>query len=258
MPSHAGVDFVNVKHHDTYPAIDPAKADLKGKVVVTGASKGIGKAIALAFAQAGVSGLVLLARSDMNAVKAVCEAAQRPGQSLRALIVHCDITNIEHVSAASNIVKDTFGRLDILVNNAGVYTISNRGTYHVTREFLPLLIECGGDKTIINLNSVAAHLLQPRFSAYESSKPVLLRFTELVMAEYSENGILAYSVHPGAIASDMSVTMPDMKHLILDTPEIASHTTVWLARCHLWDMDELLAKKKQIVDGDKLKVRMVV
>ena len=114
------MDFTATVHHDTYPAVNPSKANLAGKVVVvTGASRGIGKVIALAFTQANVSGLVLLARSDLGAIKAACEAAQRPGQNLKVLTIRTDVTKTAEVVAAAQKVKETYGRLDILINNAG-------------------------------------------------------------------------------------------------------------------------------------------
>ena len=93
-------EFITSSRHDTYPAIDPTKADLSGKVVlVTGASKGIGKAIALTFAQAGIRGLALLARSPLAALKDECLAAQRPGKPLEVLTIHADISNNDHIEA---------------------------------------------------------------------------------------------------------------------------------------------------------------
>jgi len=289
MTDHTGLTFIPSDRHDTYPAIDPTKSDLSGRVILlTGASKGIGKAIALAMAQSGARGLVLLARSDLEAVKASCLAAQRPGHPLQVLALSVDVTNNEQVLDAAKQVQTTFGRIDVVINNAGymekhnliadtdvdewwsVWNINMRGTYQVTRAFLPLLIESGGEKTIINLTSVGAHFFVPRYSAYPTSKLALLRFAEFVDLEYSDKGILTYSVHPGAIASDMAATMPqEMMHVLIDTPEVAAHTILWLIQerrewlagryvsCQ-WDVDALLAKKQEIVDGDKLKVRMVV
>ena len=90
------------------------------------------------------------------------------------------------------------------------------------------------------------------------------------MAEYSEQGVLAYAVHPGAIAMDLAAGMPqEMMRILVDMLEIASHTIVWLVgerrewlggwyvSCQ-WDVDELLAKRQEIVDGDKLKVKLIV
>lgn len=106
--------------------------------------------------------------------------------------------------------------------------------------------------------------------APQANKLAILRFTEVTVAEYGDKGVLAYAVHPGAVATDMGNQMPDaFKHILVDTPEIAAHGVVWLVRekpewlsgryfsCQ-WDVDELAAKKKEIVEGDKLKIKMVV
>ena len=151
---------------------------------MTGASKGIGKAIALAFSQSGVRGLVLLARSDLSAVKAECLAAQRSGRSLEVLTAQVDVAKNEEVVAAVKTVEETFGRLDVVINNAGylakyssitdsdpedwwtTWNINIRGTYHVVRAALPLLIKCDGDKTVINVSSMGGNVIFPRYSSY--------------------------------------------------------------------------------------------
>lgn len=179
-----GATFIPVDRHDTYPAIDPANADLSGKVaVVTGASKGIGRAIALAIAQSGARGLVLLARSGLDTAKEQCLAVQRLGHPLEVLAVQTDVANNDQVVAAAKRVEDAFGRVDVVVNNAGIverynyivdsdpdewwktWNVNLRGTYQVTRAFLPLLIKCGGDKTIVNVASISADILLPRYSS---------------------------------------------------------------------------------------------
>ena len=84
--------------------------------------------------------------------------------------------------------------------------------------------------------------------------------------------MLAYSLHPGGVESDMTATMPEeflALGLLKDTPELAAHTILWLVKERRdwlagryvdsgWDVEALLAKKQEIVDGDKLKVRMVI
>ena len=119
---YAGPEFLPTDRHDTYPVIDPTKADLSGKVVVvTGASKGIGRAIAMAMAQAGAKGLALLARSDLDHTKERCLAAQRPGHPLKVLTIQVDVANNDQVVAAARQVEETFGRVDVVINNAGMW-----------------------------------------------------------------------------------------------------------------------------------------
>lgn len=90
------------------------------------------------------------------------------------------------------------------------------------------------------------------------------------MASYGEQSVIAFAINPGAIVTEMALRLPEeFHHIFVDTPELASHTMVWFVRerrewlagryfsCN-WDVDELEAKKQDIVDGDKLKVRLVV
>ncbi len=78
-----GLDFVQTQHHDTYPAISTSKADLSGRnVVITGASRGIGRATAISYAKAGASGIVILARSDLSSLKnELLQAAKDAGRA---------------------------------------------------------------------------------------------------------------------------------------------------------------------------------
>ncbi|KAF5360098.1 hypothetical protein D9757_013643 [Collybiopsis confluens] len=292
FPPHTGVDFVPTAHHDTYDAVNPSRADLSGKVVlITGASKGIGRGIAIAYAQAGASGIVLLARnkSGLEATRKACLEAQRPGQNLVVLPLNVDVTDTSDVQAALKEVEDTFHRLDIVVNNAGlmdnskslgdadpsewwnIWSVNIKGMFNITRAALPLLISSSdGLKTILNLSTVAAHTFAAGLSAYQTSKLAILRLSEIIQMEYADKGIICYALHPGSIATDMADQLPEELHFILvDTLEIAAHSIVfytkerreWLGGRYIsaqWDVDEFLAKKDEIVAGDKLKVRMVV
>ena len=111
-------------HNDTYPAISPLSANLSGKsVFIAGASRGIGKAIALSYARAGATQIVIGARSDLSAVADEIEAAAREAKraSPKVLPLSLDVTSKESVGEAAEEVKRTFGRLDILINNAGIF-----------------------------------------------------------------------------------------------------------------------------------------
>ncbi|KAF5360101.1 hypothetical protein D9757_013642 [Collybiopsis confluens] len=292
FPAHTGVGFVPTAHHDTYDAINPSKADLSGKVVlITGASKGIGKGIAMAYAQAGASGIVLLARNKpgLEATHEACIKAQRPGQNLKVLPLSIDIADIKEVQNALEEVENTFQRLDIVINNAGrmdypkrigdvdpnewwnIWSVNIKGTFNVTQAALPLLISSDdGLKTILNISSIGAHIFTAGFSAYQTSKLAILRLSESIQIEYADKGIICYALHPGGIPTDMADRLPEeLRFAVVDTVELAAHSIVfytkekreWLGGRYInaqWDVDEFLAKKDEIIAGDKLKVRMVV
>lgn len=110
-------------HNDTYPSIDPAaNSDCTGKYVfITGASKGIGRATALAYAQAGAAAIGLGARSDFSSLETeIKDAAEKAGKkSPKVLATRLDVTDRSTVEHAAKEVEASFGRLDILINNAG-------------------------------------------------------------------------------------------------------------------------------------------
>jgi NAD(P)-dependent dehydrogenase (short-subunit alcohol dehydrogenase family) len=210
-------------HTDTYPEIDPSKADFSGKAVfVTGGSRGIGRATVLRFAMAGASYIAAGARSDMSQLAKDIEAAaasanRRPPKFLP---VHLDVSDPKSVADAAATIEKEFGRCDVLVNNAGiigdlrligdsdpaawwsVLDVNLRGTYHVCRALLPLMQETG-DAYMVTVSSVGGHLVRPSASAYQVSKLALIRLSEFLNAEYADKGVLAFSIHPGNCLTEM-------------------------------------------------------
>ncbi|TVY68697.1 Short chain dehydrogenase citE [Lachnellula suecica] len=287
-------DVTEHVHNDTYPAISPLStpAPAHNKAVfIAGASRGLGLAMAISFAQAGASHIAIGARSSLSSQKqeilSAAAAAKRPVPSV--LTIKLDITDQKSTEGAAVAVEKEFGRLDIVVNNAGIlgkpalvadsnpddwwetWNVNLKGPYLVTRAFLPLLLK-GGDKTIITTSSVGAHLHGPGMSAYQPSKLAVLRLMEFVGKEYGSQGVLAYCIHPGNIPTDivggMEGLREDLKIAFVETPEISADTIVfltmekrsWLQGRYInvtWDMPELMAKEDEIVKGDKLKVRLV-
>ena len=81
----------------------------------------------------------------------------------------------------------------------------------MTRSFLPIMLK-GGDKQIVNLSSIGAHMVRPGMSGYQTSKMAILRFSEFTNAEYEEQGVVAFSVHPGGIMTDLARVMPEELH----------------------------------------------
>jgi NAD(P)-dependent dehydrogenase (short-subunit alcohol dehydrogenase family) len=277
--------------HDTYPFIDPTKADFTGNsILVTGASKGIGKAAATRFAVAGCSKILLAARSDMSGVVVAVKNAAKAANRLEPLVhtIKLDITSEESVKAAAETAKDLLGgSLDILINNAGnleewkpitesdpkdwwwTWEVAVKGTYLSSRYFIPLVLN-STIKTVINVSSGGAQVIMPGASAYQTSKFALCRFNEFIDMEYHQQGVIAISIHPGGIKTELALNMPEALHSHLDdTPELPADTIVWLCRERRdwlsgrfinanWDMEELVEKKQEIVDRNLLKFRMVV
>lgn len=113
------------QHNDTYPFIDPLKGDLSGRsIVITGATRGIGRSTAISFARAGCSKIGLSARSDLTDVRLeVLEAAKKAGRPEPTVVVlsGVDVADEGHVQRFASLIQEQFGGvLDILVNNAGI------------------------------------------------------------------------------------------------------------------------------------------
>ncbi|KAK8909544.1 hypothetical protein QC760_002246 [Botrytis cinerea] len=288
----SGNNFTKITYHDTYSPITPdtSTPTHSGKVVfVSGASKGIGLEAAISYVKSGVSGIVISGRSSLASVEReieeVCKSANIPVPKILALKL--DILDYASVTEAAKSIETTFGRLDILINNAAYFSdvenlaegdkdewwmgfeVNIRGLYWVTKSLLPLLLKTdGGDKTIVNVTSIASLLVSPGMSSYQISKFALARFTESLTVEYGDQGLLAYSIHPGSVPTDLAQGLPeDFKGLLIDTPQLPADTLTyltsqrreWLASRYLscnWDMNEIMSREKEIVDGDKLKFQM--
>ncbi|KAI9716408.1 MAG: hypothetical protein M1828_000350 [Chrysothrix sp. TS-e1954] len=290
----SGNNFVPTIRHDTYPFIDPKKSDMSGKsVLVTGSSKGVGKAIALSYAKAGASTIILGARSDQTSlIEELRTTATAAGRAAPRIIpLKLDITSRPSVERAATELHSTIPHIDILIHSAGLmetwtpittsdpdswwrtWETNILGTYLLARSFIPLLLASPthGLKTLVALTSGGAHFALPGASAYQTSKLALIRLMEFVDAEYGDGGICAYALHPGGVVSEMSVKMPGWAReaFLKDSPELAGDTVAWLTRerrgwlsgryvAAQWDMEEFEGKRGEIVGGDLLKVRMAV
>ena len=224
-----GSNFTPTIHSDTYSFINSATCDLSGRhVFITGASKGIGRATALAFAKAGAAAVGIGARSGLVSLgQEIIDTAIRTGKPAPHIVkVQLDVTDRASVEAAASEVTKAFGgRLDILVNNAGVleeptkivesdpdvwwnsYTVNIRGVYLVTKAFLPMMLSGAGgkaEKQIVNVASIGALWCYPGLSSYQTGKLALLRLAEFINAEYGDQGVLAYSIHPGNVGTNIT------------------------------------------------------
>ncbi|KAJ5616270.1 hypothetical protein N7537_001384 [Penicillium hordei] len=263
----------------SYPFIDPLKLNLAGKsVFITGTSKGIGLAIAISYAKAGASLIGIAARSSQEAtIKAIQEAAVAAGKPLPKILAYkLDVTDPDMVNEiASRFALDTSSRLDILVNNAGYlprfvpitesdpedwwkgWEVNVKGVFLLTRQMLPIMLrDRQSDRTIVTLTSTSAHRVSSGGSSYQMTKLVNLRFSEFIGAEYGSEGVLAYAVNPGAVATEMG------RSVCADTiTYLTSEKRDWLQGRYLsalWNMEVVLQRKEEIIENDFLKVRMAI
>ncbi|TDE42289.1 3-ketoacyl-ACP reductase [Flavobacterium rhamnosiphilum] len=191
--------------------------DLKNKnALITGAGKGIGKAIALALAKEGVN-VILVARTQ-DEIDSV--AAKVRSLRVKALAIAADVADINSVNAAVAKALAEFGTIDILINNAGIAAfgkfleleptdweriiqVNLMGTYYVTRAVLPNMIERQtGD--IINISSTAGLSGNALTSAYSASKFAVLGLTESLMQEVRKHNIRVTALTPSTVATDMA------------------------------------------------------
>jgi|SRR5215469_3245355 len=187
--------------------------------VVTGASQGLGLAIAHRFVQEGAS-VLLCARtaSDLEAAAAQVRAASPPGSCV--LVETVDVSSKTDVDRLAEIVQKRFGKLDILVSNAGVVgpkgaseqvdwgewsrtiSINLLGSVLCCRAFLPFLRQSPQGKIVL-LSGGGATKPMPYFSAYAASKAAVVRFGETLAEELRETGIDVNCVAPGALNTRM-------------------------------------------------------
>jgi 3-oxoacyl-[acyl-carrier protein] reductase len=191
--------------------------DLKNKnALITGAGKGIGKAIALALAKEGVN-IILVARTQEE-IDSV--AAKVRSLRVKALAITADVADINSINAAVEKALAEFGTIDILINNAGIAAfgkfleleptdweriiqVNLMGTYYVTRAVLPNMIERQtGD--IINISSTAGLSGNVLTSAYSASKFAVLGLTESLMQEVRKHNIRVTALTPSTVATDMA------------------------------------------------------
>ncbi|GIN57987.1 3-ketoacyl-ACP reductase [Lederbergia ruris] len=191
---------------------------LKGKVAfVTGAGRGIGKAVALALANEGVS-VGLLARTETDLKGVVSEIEERGVKGAYAAV---DISAREEVEQAVQKLTDELGAADILINNAGIgkfeslmemdpeewkrtIDVNLMGPYYVTRAVLPQLIEKNrGD--IINISSTNGLNGAATSSAYSASKFGLIGMTESLAQEVRRNNIRVTALAPSTVATELAI-----------------------------------------------------
>ena len=194
-----------------------SRFSLTGKnAVVTGASRGIGRAVALGLAEAGAD-VVLTFREQRSEAEKAAEKIEACGR--RALILQMDVTERASVAAAAKVARG-FGPISILVNNAGINKPTDfdqvsdadwdtilatnlRGPFVCAQTFLPLIADAGGG-SIVHIGSVSGQYGGPRTAHYAASKAGLISLAQVIARFGAPKGVRSNTVAAGLIASDMA------------------------------------------------------
>jgi citronellol/citronellal dehydrogenase len=226
--------------------------DLDGKVViVTGASRGIGKGIANACGAAGAT-VVVVARTEQ-------EGGRLPGtihqtvQDIKeaggeATAVRCDVTDEEQVQALAKVMVDSYGRIDVLVNNAGIQVnaglleqqtrhwdltmrVNLRGPFLCCKHLVPVMVQQKSG-SIVNITSSAGERVRPRGISYAVTKAGLNMITLGLAQELEEYNIAVNALSPGSVKTEGAVLVrpADFDWTGWEPPEVVGLAAVWLAK----------------------------
>lgn len=249
-------------HRDVYPALLSATSSAKDKIVlITGASKGLGRAVAPIWAAAGASGIIMCARSKESLAEVTSEISQANSET-KVLALECDVTKSADVAALFNAAKQTFGTLDVVIANAGVanhqllghadeetwwsdFSINVRGAQLTAHHFVKTFGSDASGTFMIMASSIAA-VTMPGFSCYSIAKLAGIRIAEFLDAECPN--LRVFSVDPGIVRG--VAKSPVFVPYACDTVELLGAFQIWAAsgradKCsggylHVtWDVEEL-------------------
>ena len=195
------------------------------KVLITGASTGIGQAIAIRFAQEGADVAInyLADAQEAEATRTLARQAARAAGFLggRDLIVQADVSREDQVQSMFSQVIEAFGSLDVLVNNAGIQKLSAsedlqledfdqvlnvnlRGAFLCAREAVRQFLKQGRGGAVINNSSVHEMIPKPKYLSYAISKGGMENLTKSMALEYAGRGIRINAVGPGAVVTPIN------------------------------------------------------
>lgn len=246
-----------------------ASIDLGGKVaVVTGASRGLGYAMALALARAGAD--VAVTARKLESLEAICDKIHSVGS--KALPIACDVNNINDIKAMASSTDKEFGRVDILVNNAGcnirkpaleltwddwntVVHTNLRSQFFCSQAVAPKMIEQRWGR-IINIGSAACVCAYPDITAYCASRGGVLQQTKSLAAEWGPSGVTVNVLAPGWFETEQTQALYTdttwVEHITeriplrrIGTPPDLDGAVVFLAS----DWSEYITGQLILVDG---------
>jgi NAD(P)-dependent dehydrogenase (short-subunit alcohol dehydrogenase family) len=249
---------------------------LDGRVaVVTGSTKGLGRAMAEGLARAGAS-VVVSSRKPDACEQVAAEIAAATGREVVGLA--CHVGDWDAIPPFVDAVIERFGRIDVLVNNAGIhpgpmtvidmtaayldklYTVNLKGPVRMAGVVAPHMAKTGGG-SIINVSTVGAYRGGPGVGAYTSSKAALVNFTKVMANEFAPLGVRVNVISPGPFDSEMvraadaldpeftkRAAAGTMQHRIAATGEIVG-ATIYLAS----DASSFVTGEDHVVSGGMLR-----
>ncbi|KAG8803563.1 hypothetical protein FRC18_007287 [Serendipita sp. 400] len=275
--------FTKTIHREVYPAIDSTKPELSlaGKtVLVTGAGRGIGLSITEAFAQAKAKTIILTGRSENSLVNAKT-SFEVSFPTVEFVTATVDIGSAESVDALFDGLKGKVNQIDVLVNNAGVFNeygskigdtdvnkftadmnANANGPYLLARGLLRFN-KTDATTTYITLTTGVTEPFTLN-AAYMLSKLPAVKLVQILNDEYPN--VRSFAVIPGLVPTDMFIEA--FRSMALDKASLVAGLSVFLAASSdadalsgrfldaRWDIEEVLAKKEEIVSKDLLKLRI--
>ncbi len=242
------------------------KSDIEGKAaLVTGASRGIGKAIALRLAEMGVKVAVNYNTSE-DAAREVVEKIERQG--IESFAIHADVSQRDQVQAMVEKVSETWGGIDILVNNAGIISdglfvrmsdeawdkiiaTNLNGTFYCTRAVVRGMLRQRWGR-IINIGSVVGLRGNAGQVNYAASKAGIIGFTKALAKEVATRSITVNTVTPGYISTDTVDVLPQ---------EVKDRILTWIPQGHFGEVDDvahlvvfLASEKAKYMTGQTISV----
>ena len=239
------------------------KQRLNNKIaLITGASRGIGAAVAKRFAQEGAQ-LILVARSIAE-LEAVDDDVQKYGSS--AVLVPFDLTDLPRINDLAKSIAERFGRLDILIGNAAILggltpmthltptlwhkimTINLHANWHLLKAMEPLLIKAGNARVVFVTSEVGGHPT-PYWGAYSVSKAALEMMAKTYALENNHLGLKVNLIDPGMVRTSMTTEwMPGQGPLTLPSPEEITEAFVCLSEFTCpWQGEVLKARDSAFV-----------
>ncbi|RMD95549.1 MAG: glucose 1-dehydrogenase [Calditrichaeota bacterium] len=197
------------------------KFSLEEKVaLITGASKGIGEAIARTFAEFGAR--IVVSSRKQEAVEAVAASLREQGMEARGIAAN--MGRMEDIPPLVEKVVETYGGIDILVNNAGtnpvfgpildtdeaafdkIISVNLKGPFELSKRVHPIMVQRGGG-SIINISSIGGISPEPYLGIYSVSKAALISLTKVMAKEWGQDGIRVNAICPGLIKTKFSTAL---------------------------------------------------